>query len=341
MLLRDTRRWFTAQALAVGRAAAPLLPASAIDAAEWSMRTFAQRLPVLSSLVAQNMRTAGVYRDGAVRAYFAQVALHLTNGLRVFRWVRQQEKVAALARSQIELDTTIDYLREAHAAGRGAIVAPAHTCNYVLTLARLAQAVPICVYLRWSEDRRKVDMKQQWCEAVGSHVVLEPPSASDPTSRAAACVEVLKSGGILAITPDIAQKDQEGVDVGLLGRRIRLPTGAASIAMLAEAPLIPLFGRLIGGVQQVYAEPPIQVEHLSRAEGGRKIAVQRAMQQWTGGFEKFLRESPEAWFLWADSRWTRVFRGDPRYAVEETSKRPATTGELHVEASKHEARGVA
>lgn len=327
MSLRSVRRWCTAQALAAGRVAAPLLPGRAIDVVEWSMRRAGPHVPLLASMVAQNMQSAGVHSDASVRAYFAQVALHFTNGMRVFRWTRRPEKVAALAREQIDLDPSIDFIREAHAAGRGAIVAPAHTSNYVLTLARLAQAVPICIYLRWSADQRKVEMKQQWCQAAGLHVVLEPPSASNPTSRAAACVDVLKAGGILAMTPDIAQKDEEGVDVMLLGRRIRLPTGAASIAMLAESPLIPLFGRLAGGVQQLYAESPILVEHLSRAEGGRKVAVQRAMQQWTDGFERFLRNCPAAWFLWADSRWTRVFRGDPRFVVGETP-RPEVGGAL-------------
>jgi hypothetical protein len=195
---RSFRRWIAAQALSVGRAAAPLLPDQAIANIEWTMRKLSPHLPVLSSLVAQNMRSAGVFNEAAVRAYFAQVSLHLANGLRVFRWSRQPEQVAALARSQIDLDATIDCIRDAHAAGRGAILAPAHTCNYVLTLARLTQAVPICTYLRWSNDRRKVEMKKQWCKAAGSHVVLEPPNATNPTSRAAACVEVLKAGGILA-----------------------------------------------------------------------------------------------------------------------------------------------
>jgi lauroyl/myristoyl acyltransferase len=317
---RSFRRWIAAQAVAAGRSAAPMLPDSAISAAEWTMRGLSPHLPILASLVAGNMRSAGVYSESAIHDYFAQVSLHLANGLRVFRWTRRPERVTALARSQIDLDATIDFIRDAHAAGRGAIVAPAHTCNYVLTLARLAQAVPICIYLRWSNDRRKVEMKKKWCQAAGIHVVLEPPSATNPTSRAAACVEVLKAGGILAMTPDIAQKDQEGVEVTLLDRRIGLPTGAASIAMLAESPLIPLFGRLAGSVQHLYAESPIIVEHLSRAEGGRQTAVKRAMQQWTNGFERFLRECPAVWFLWADSRWTRVFRNDPRYVAGETSK---------------------
>lgn len=281
------------------------------------------------------MRSAGVHSDAAVRAYFEQAALHFANGLRVFRWMRRPERVAELARKQIELDSSINALREIHATGKGAMIAPAHTSNYVLTLARLAQIVPVCIYLRWSADRRKIEMKKEWCHASGLHVVLEPPSASNPMSRAAACVEVLKSGGILAMTPDIAQKDDEGVDVRLFGRRIRLPTGAASIAMLAESPLIPLFGRLEGRVQRLYLESPIQVEHLSRAEGGRKVAVQRAMQQWTDGFERFLRNCPPAWFLWADSRWTRVFRGDPRYVTGETST------SLAVNISRAEAGDVA
>jgi lauroyl/myristoyl acyltransferase len=268
---------------------------------------------VLSRVVARNMRSAGVYDRTVFREYFAQVAGHLSNGLRIFRLARSDGAVGTLARSLIDVDDSITHLRRALGLGRGAIVVPPHVCNYLLTLARLNQEVPVCVYLRWSDDRQKREIKRAWCEATGLRVILEPANAADPASRAAACVEALREGAALVMTPDIAQKSDKGVPVRLLGRELYLPTGPASIAMLAEAPLVPVFGRLVGKTHVIYARRPISVEPLPRARGGRQKAIGQAMQTWAGHFEAFLRECPQAWFLWADSRWTRVFHGDPRY----------------------------
>lgn len=38
------------------------------------------------------------------------------------------------------------------------------------------------------------------------------------------------------------------------------------------------------------------------------------MQWFASGFERFVRAQPPLWYLWADKRWTRVFRDDPRYS---------------------------
>jgi len=314
VVLRTARRWFTARAIATAQSAAPLLPSWTIDVMQRLMAGTGPRLPVLARIVAENMRSAGVYSPAVFRAHFQQLALHLSNAVRVFSLGRENGAVAGLARTQIEVDESIGLLRTALTAGRGAVVAPPHVCDYLLTLVRLNQEVPVWVYLRWSKDRRKRELKYAWCRASGLPVILEPESATDPASRAAACVEVLRKGSALVMTPDIAQKTDKGVPVKLLGKMAYLPTGPASIAMLAEAPLLPVFGRLGGRTHVIYAREPISIEPLSRAEGGRRAAIQRAMEVWTAHFESFLRECPQAWFLWGDSRWTRVFRGDPEYS---------------------------
>ena len=313
-MLRNLRRWLTAKSLSAAGAVAPWLPAGLVDFAERCLAATGPAWPILSRMVADNMRSAGVYRPAAFREYFAQIARHLTGAVRIFRIARCPEAVAELARAQIDVDASIRHLHDALRAGRGAIVAPPHVCNYLLTLARLNQEVPVLVYLRWSDDQRKRELKQAWCAATGLRVILEPPDA-DPTSRAAACIEALRGGAVLVMTPDIAQKDGKGVPVRLLGRRVYLPTGPASIAMLAEAPLVPVFGRLVTDKHVIRAGEPVPVESLPRSAGGRQEAIRRAMQTWTDGFETFLRDCPQAWFLWGDSRWTRVFRGDPRYCA--------------------------
>ena len=314
VLLRTVRRWMTARAMITAQATAPFLPNRTIDLMELLAARMGPRLPVLARHVARNMRSAGLYSRPVFQAHFDQLALHLSNALRVFRLGREDGAVARLARGQIDVDDSIGHLRQALAAGCGTVVAPPHVCNYLLTLVRLNQEVPVWVYLRWSKDPRKQALKHAWCRAAGLPVILEPESATDPASRAAACVEVLRKGSALVMTPDIAQKAEKGVAVPLLGRAAFLPTGPASIAMLAGAPLVPVFGRLAGGKHVIYAHEPIAVESLPRAEGGRKAAIQGAMTAWAARFESFLRDCPEAWFLWGDSRWTRVFRGDPEYS---------------------------
>jgi lauroyl/myristoyl acyltransferase len=272
------------------------------------------RLPILARQVADNMRSAGLYSKPAFRAYFDQLSLHLANAVRIFRLGRQEGATGQLARTQVDVDESIGLLRQVVEAGSGAVVVPPHVCNYLLTLVRLNQELPVWVYLRWSKDRRRREMKHAWCNAAGLPVILEPENATDPASRAAACVDVLRRGSSLVMTPDIAQKADKGVPVRLFGRTAYLPTGPASIAMLAGAPLVPVFGRLVERRHIIYALEPLHVESLPRAEGGRKAAIQRAMQAWVTGFESFLRECPQAWFLWGDSRWTRVFGDDPEYS---------------------------
>ncbi len=318
--VRNLRRWFTAGATSAACRAAPIVPGPVVDAFQWTLGRTGPMLPVMARLVATNMRAAGVYEPSVFRAYFRHVAAHLSNGIRLFGLKGDNDAVAAIARREADVDPTIRHIVSAAASGRGAIIAPAHACNFLISLARLRQEVPLCIYLRWSNDRRKLAMKRQWCEAVGLDVIIEPANATDPTSRAAACVEALKDGKLLAITPDIAQKSTEGTPVRWLGRGAFLPTGPAALAMLADVPMIPLFARYRGDVHVCYCEEPFEAETLSRDEGGRKEALRRAMQRWTDGFSRFVSDCPQAWFLWGDSRWTRVLRGDPKYGGELSEK---------------------
>lgn len=312
--LRSVRRWITSQAVLSGRRLAPILPPFAVDGMEWVMSQAGRRMPVLAAMVERNMRAAGVHRHGTVAAYFAQMALHFANAARLFKVAGHPDKVERLACGQIALEDSLAILKQAASGGRGVLLAPAHTTNYVLTLARLNLEVPICIFLRWSKDQRKLELKHDWCRAAGLRVVLEPASAANPTARAAACVELLRAGTVLAITPDIAQKADEGVPVRMFDRYVYLPSGTPATAMLAETPLIPLFGRIESGVQRLYFGLPIEVPSLGRAQGGRKAAIRQALQTWAAGFEQYIRACPEAWFLWGDSRWTRVFAMDPEYA---------------------------
>lgn len=321
-LLRNMRRRLTANAVYGACRLAPATPAFAIDVTESVLVRLGPFTPVLGRLVTDNMKAAGVYDGDVARRYFENVARHLANGLRIFRGRPRVDAVRRIAARETLLDNSVDLAREIVRGGGGAILAPPHCCNYLISLARLREELPIAIYLRWSGDRRRIEMKRAWCRAAGLEVIIEPPNAANPTARAALCVDALREGRILAVTPDIAQRNTDGTPVRWLDRDVFLPAGPAALAMLAEVPLIPMFARYLGRRQTVYCEPPITVPPLSRDEGGRQEAVRRAMQSWADGFSRFIRHSPEGWFLWGDNRWTRVLRADPKYAGPRRASQP-------------------
>lgn len=295
-----------------------------VDRIERTLAKWGPRTPVLARQVHLNMRAAGVGGPDAVQDHFRQMARHLSNALRIFRSGFAPEVVAEMARRDIQVDESLEHVRAAISAGRGAVIIPPHVCNFLLTAVRLNQEIPLSIYLRWSSDPRKRELKEAWCKAAGLNAILEPANATDPSARAAACVEILRSGRALVMTPDIVQRAGKGAAVKMFGRVVDLPTGPASIAMLAESPLFSMFGHTRENVHTMTFMPPRIIVSRSRAEGGRTAAVREAMQEWGDHFSEFLRTEPATWFLWGDSRWTRFFRGDPAYSTPIGGDKPGS-----------------
>lgn len=312
--LRNLRRRLTSAAIVTAARCAPFTPALGISALESIFARGGPISPKLAALVRANMRRADITDDAAIKAYFANAARHLTNGLRVLKWASQPQDVINLAHQDVTLDGTLAAARatiqQHHGGG---IIAPAHCQNYLVSLVRLNQDIPISIYLRWNKDPRRVELKRRWCAAAGLDVIVEPKNLTNPAARAEICVEAIRAGKTLAITPDLPQKIEAGVPVRWLGRTIYLPAGPASLAMLAEVPLLPLFASYRNRQQVLSFNAAIPVERRTRAEGGRQEATRLATQTWTDGFAAFVRNCPEAWYLWADNRWTRVLNGDARY----------------------------
>ena len=324
MKLRNGRRWLTAKATYAARTLAPSLPAQAIDIVETQLARIAPALPRLGRIVEANLRAAGIDQPDVVRDYFAQAVRQLANTLRLFRLQPNADAIVRLARRQSELDPSIASIRRAIDGRTGMILAAAHVCDYPLWLVRLNQEVPLSVYLRWSKDARRRDVKRDWARAAGLMTIVEPPHDADATHGALACARFLRQGGALFLTPDIVQKAGRGVAVNLFGRQVCLPAGAAMLARLTGAPLVPVFGRTVDGRQVIYAGEPIRVAGRRGQSRERAARIQQATQEWANQFEAFVRDCPQAWFFWGDKRWTRVFQGDPRYTETSGTPRIAT-----------------
>ncbi len=326
-MLRDARRWLTAHAASAALRAAPLAPAWSIRAAQKSLAALGPIAPVLARTVAANMKAVGLYSPEAHRDYFVRVAEHLAAAIHIFRHVppdaaatgTMAAPLACIVHEQIQLDGSIDLLRHAVAAGRGAIIVGCHITNFLLILARLNEDIPLTVYLRHSHDPRRNVAKERWCRATGLQFIAEPASSTDPTRRAAAMAEALQSGRVLVITPDLPQKDANGIPVNFIDRRIWLPNGPAALSLLTGAPLVAAVARPAGRATVLVLEGPNSADVTAKSRGWRQAAIAERMQWFADRFAHYLRAHPSLWFLWGDNRWTRVFSGDPRFSQPATA----------------------
>jgi KDO2-lipid IV(A) lauroyltransferase len=139
-------------------------------------------------------------------------------------------------------------------------------------------------------------------------------------------------GAVLFITPDLPQKREDGVPMRFFDREIYLPAGPALLAERTGAPLYLLSAAPSGSKQRLMVDGPCEVGAVGRGRDARRAAVQQRLQWFATGFERFLTRQPEMWYLWGDKRWTRLFRGDPRYsrplAPCERGRSDATTAPL-------------
>ncbi len=298
--------------------AAPHAPPWTLDAAETALRALGPLAPVLARNVRRNMRAVGVDAPSALPRYFAAVARHLVDALRVYRCgadprldpSRRTETLRALARTRFSLDDSIEHVRAAARDGRGVILAAPHLCNYLVCLIRLHEVLPLTTYMRWSKDPRRRELKAAWFRAAGVNVIAEPRQDRDPGVRARICMNVLREGGILFITPDLALRRDAAPPVRLFDRTISLPAGPATMALRTGAALIPLFARADSDRTRIVFDRPL-LEPATQRDRSRAGAAESALRQWATRFEDFVRTDPQCWFLWADKRWTAALNAKP------------------------------
>lgn len=307
--LRSARRWVTSRLTGVAVRVAPRLrPAGA----EWIGRVVARlgpRMPIVARLVADNMRAVGVYSPAAYRGYFEQIGRHFAGALRAL--ANRPGDLARAARDQVELDESVGRLRATISSARGAILVGPHIANYLLGLTRLNQELPLTVYLRHSADTTRQIAKERWYRSSGVQWIAEPRDATRPLARLSAMAAAVQAGRVLFITPDLPQKRDTGTPARLFGREVYLPAGPAALAARTGAPLFFLTARCTPIGQRLLVRGPFESPGTARA--ARREVVTAGVQWFAAALEHFLVEQTPLWYLWGDKRWTRVFRGDPRY----------------------------
>lgn len=318
-MLRAARHWLTARATDAALWAAPRLSARAADRLAGRLAAWGPRLPVIGRQVAENMRAVGVYSVETHQAYFAQLGTHFAGALHAWRYADASRggalcpALAELVAERVELDESVNRLREAATDGRGAILVGPHIANYLLNLARLNQEVQLTIYLRYSKDARRRVAKERWYRASGVRWISEPADAGGAMGRLGRMAAALQAGETLFITPDLPQKRDDGTPVRFFEREIYLPAGPALLALRTRAPVFMLTAEVRGARQRLMVRGPHDGSAAGSGRAARHAAIAEQMQWFATEFERFVRTQPELWYLWGDKRWTRVLHGDARY----------------------------
>jgi Kdo2-lipid IVA lauroyltransferase/acyltransferase len=111
----------------------------------------------------------------------------------------------------------------------------------------------------------------------------------------------LARGGVLGIMPDVYRREPTALFVPFLGRLQMFMAGTAYFALRYRAPLLPLYGRPIGGGRfSLVADPPLK----PAGEGPTAAALFETTAAIAQNMEMHILRTPEQWVYW------------PRFGIE-------------------------
>lgn len=211
-----------------------------------------------------------------VRNYLDTFQLFRVSGDRVREWV--------------ETDNWETFL-EAHAHGRGVVIASAHfgpvnVCGQILISRGFSTTMP--VEDEASEFARALNRARS---ALGATFIA--------TSSARGIYRVLRQGGVLGVIADRAVTGT-GEHVEFFGRQVLLPSAHIALALRANATVLPAFAYRRGNKIRLHVEPPLQLA----STGDHDSDVRVGMREFALVMERHIKASPEEWTV-----FERVFDG--------------------------------
>jgi lauroyl/myristoyl acyltransferase len=188
-----------------------------------------------------------------------------------------------------------EHLRDALNAGQGAIVATVHYgCPEMALQAARAWNLRFLVLIEAIEPP---ELAALFAKLRGSHQHRFEPAG---LAGVKAAIRTLRGGGavLLAVDRDI---QGHGACVPFFGRPARIPLGAAELARLTGAPILPAISRrLPNGQAFVTIEAPLEMAKTADARADAEDTTARLIQR----FEPYIRSDPGQWLvlqpLWVD-----------------------------------------
>ncbi|WP_082362656.1 lysophospholipid acyltransferase family protein [Chondromyces crocatus] len=247
---------------------------------------FGAALPAKRKLVESNLRWIRGSRSPVVdlreiSEVFASYASCLTEGL----LLASERGFILKSRAQ-----GVENYHAAAAAGRGVILATAHTGGWDLAgqIMRDVHQGGVVVVMQRERDAQARALQDEARARAGIQVVHAGESALD----ALPLLAHLRRGAAVALQIDRTPPGARSRQVSLFGTPWRCPEGPLTLAALSGAPILPVFTRRLGFLHyEAVASTPIWLPR--RPSEAERAAAASAM---VGAMERFVRESPTQWF---------------------------------------------
>ena len=178
-------------------------------------------------------------------------------------------------------------LRDALAAGSGAIVSLPHAGNWDHAGAYYCETgAPIVTVAEHLEPERLFKKFLAYRESLGMEVL-------DASARSLGTLsQRLRQGRLIALVAD-RDLSKNGVDVTFFGHPARMPAGPAVLSMQTGAPLLTAFVRYLESGIEITFEPAIEVP----SEGKQSEKIAQMIQESAARLEKHLKRHVTDWHM--------------------------------------------
>ena len=192
------------------------------------------------------------------------------------------------------------------AEGRGVLITTGHLGNWEMLVLGFAALYEPISYLARPLDNPKIDdMLNALRTRFGNNPI-------NKTNSAMTAIKILREGGILGILADVNAHPKEGVFVPFFGVPACTTSGAALIAIRADALIFPTFCVWDRGAKRYKFVHGKLLEPIKT--GDIKQDIIETTAAYTAEIEKIIRQYPDQW-MWIHRRWkTRPPGGRDIYA---------------------------
>ena len=254
----------------------PLIPRPVVPAVSEVAGTIAYLVsPGSRAAVRANQLVVAPGRRPRIRRTFVNQVRNYLDTFRLFR--ESPERV----RGWVETEHWDRFL-EAHALGRGVVIASAHfgpvnVCGQILISRGFPTTMPVENEL--SEFARAINRARS---ALGATFIA--------TSSARGVYRVLREGGVLGVIADRAVTGT-GERVEFFGRDVLLPSAHIALALRARSVVLPAFAYRHGRKVSLRFEAPLALVDT----GDHDTDVRRGMREFARVMEEHIRGRPEEW----------------------------------------------
>ena len=189
----------------------------------------------------------------------------------------------------------LEKLQQGMAAGKGAVIAAAHSGNWELMGGAFAMAgIPLVGVAMKQKDSAADQFINEYRTLIGMHITYK--------TGVREMFAMLKKGWAIGLIMDQDTNRRDGIILNFFGYPTNCTPGAASMARFQNVPVFTSFmHRDAGGFHTLVVDGPFYVE---KTEDKRED-IKRTTQKINDAIENHIRKYPEEWF-WLHDRWKSV-----------------------------------